>query len=391
MSALQGCQVLDLGIITAGAATSAILADLGAEVIKIESPTYKDPFRRWTGETLPGEHPDLPPFFRMTNRGKLNVGIDLKSAAGREIFLELVAASDVVVENFSRGVLQRLRLDYPALKAANPRIILASISSQGDDGPDAQYASFGSTLEAMAGLAAITGYEDGPPVVSGIELNYPDQVVAIFAASMVATAWLATKGQAAGGVHLDLSQRELTSFLCGEAFVAPGDARRGGNRQADGGVQDCFRARDGLWVAVTATSQHRNELERLVGQGADALAQWIGALDVHAAVASLQAAGIAAAAVLGGGGVLAERGKGWVYALRTGSDGDLVKGGLFLDETAAPVSDAPASLLGAHTREVLARVCGYDEARIDALVASGAIAEADGTAPAPHREPRRSP
>ena len=173
MRNLTDCRVLDLGIITAGATTSAILADLGADVIKIESPTYRDPFRKWDGEQLDGGHPDLPPFFRMTNRGKRNLGLDLKSAEGREVFLDLVRSCDVVVENFSRGVLDRLGLGYEALKAANPDIILASISSQGEDGPDAAYVSFGSTLEAMSGLAALTGYADGPPVVSGKDLNYP--------------------------------------------------------------------------------------------------------------------------------------------------------------------------------------------------------------------------
>ena len=115
MRPLTECRVLDLGIITAGAATSAILADLGADVIKIESPTYSDPFRNWDGEQLDGGHPDLPPYFRMTNRGKRNLGLDLKSAEGRKVFLDLVRSCDVVVENFSRGVLDRLGLGYEAL------------------------------------------------------------------------------------------------------------------------------------------------------------------------------------------------------------------------------------------------------------------------------------
>src|SRR4029077_20341506 len=136
---------------------SAILADLGADVIKIESPIYQDPFRRWDGEQLDGGHPELPPFFRMTNRGKRNLGLNLKTKEGRDVFLRLVRSSDVVVENFRRGVLEDLGLGYEALTAENPDIILASISSQGEDGPDSAYVSFGSTLEAMAGLAAITG------------------------------------------------------------------------------------------------------------------------------------------------------------------------------------------------------------------------------------------
>ncbi|TCR70654.1 CaiB/BaiF CoA-transferase family protein [Bosea sp. BK604] len=374
MAALTGCRVLDLGIITAGAATSAILADLGAEVLKIESPSYKDPFRRWTGETLPGEHPDLPPFFRMTNRGKQNVGIDLKTAEGRAIFLDLAARSDIVVENFSRGVLHRLGLDFTALKAVNPRIILASISSQGDDGPDANFVSFGSTLEAMAGLAAITGYEGGSPVVSGIELNYPDQVVAIFAAAMIATAWHATKSGTAKGVHLDLSQRELTSFLCGEQFLAPEAARREGNRQGPG-LQECFRSRDGHWIAVTIGAAQLATLGLTVDGNPNDAATWFAARDADEIIAEVTAAGAAAARVLDGNGVLAERGRGWSGALAAGRDGDLVKGTVFAEANRKFDPGTPASLLGTHTREVLARLLGYDETKLDRLISAGVIAE----------------
>jgi crotonobetainyl-CoA:carnitine CoA-transferase CaiB-like acyl-CoA transferase len=380
MTALKGCRVLDLGIITAGAATSAILADLGAEVLKIESPSYNDPFRRWTGETLPGEHVDLPPFFRMTNRGKFNVGIDLKKAEGRAIFLKLVEQSDIVVENFSRGVLGRLGLDFATLRSVNPKIILASISSQGDDGPDANFISFGSTLEAMAGLAAVTGYADGPPVVSGIELNYPDQVVAIFAAAMAVTAWHATKAGKAEGVQLDLSQRELTSFLCGEQFIAPETAKREGNSQGSG-LQDCFRSRDGEWVAVTIAEDQLAGLGLAPEIQAAAAAAWFAALGADAIIARLTAAGAAAARVLDGNGVLAERGKGWSAALAEGRDGETVKGGVFAEAGQSFDPGIPASLLGTHTRAVLSRLLGYDDAAIDRLIAAGAIAENEQTLP----------
>ena len=158
---LKGCRVLDLGIITAGAATSALLADLGAEVIKIESPSYRDPFRGWAGSDQPE---DVRGFFRFTNRNKVGASIELKRPEGREAFMRLVAHSDIVLENFRRGVIARLEIDYPQLRAVRPGIILASISSQGETGPDTNYVSFGTTLEAMSGLSWMTGYADGEPV-----------------------------------------------------------------------------------------------------------------------------------------------------------------------------------------------------------------------------------
>lgn len=371
MKPLDQCRVLDLGIITAGAATSAVLADLGANVVKIESDTYRDPFRQWEGEVLEGESADLPPFFRMTNRGKANLALDLKTPKGREVFLSLVRNCDVVVENFRRGVLDRLGLSYDTLREANPDIILASISSQGEYGPDSAYVSFGSTLEAMSGLSAITGYPDGPPVVSGNELNYPDQVVAIFASSMIATAWYACqRGQ--GGAHLDLSQRELTSFLSGDAFFEP--LPRHGNAQRDIAVQDCFQSADDEWIAVTASDDAM--VETLTGGASHSdMANWINARSAAAAISGLVEAGIPAARVLDGVSVLSQRNKAWTRAIETDPNGQYVKGTLFGDGSRAPSLDRPAVHLGCNTRDVLARLAGYGSAQIDELLRLGVVSE----------------
>ena len=375
MKVLNQCRVLDLGIITAGAATSAILADLGADVVKIESKSYKDPFRVWEGEVLDGESPDLPHFFRMTNRGKANLGLDLKTEMGRKVFLKLVSNCDVVVENFSRGVLDRLGLNYETLKLANPDVILASISSQGENGPDAGYVSFGSTLEAMGGLSAITGYQYGPPVVSGNDLNYPDQVAAIFASSMIVTAWYARQnGQ--GGAHLDLSQCELTSFLSGDAFVA--ESPRMGNSQPGLSVQDCFFSSDGHWIAVSVTQTKLDDIAAVVGgSSAEALVDWVAERSANEAIASLQAAGVSATLVLDGVQVLAERDRTWVRALLNDKNGQLVKGTLFDDGSYPPSLDKPAVHLGQNTREVLARIGGFSPAEVEELLALGVVSEPD--------------
>jgi formyl-CoA transferase len=380
---LEGCRVLDLGIITAGAATSALLADLGAEVIKVESPTYRDPFRVWAEPGAPEGR--MPPFFRATNRNKAGISIDLKHPDGRAALLRLVRRSDVVVENFRRGVLARFDLGYDALRGANPDIVLASISSQGETGPDAGYVSYGSTLEAVSGLAWAGGYADGGPVVSGRDLNYPDQVVAIFAAGMIATAWRASRA-GAGGTHLDLSQRELTSFLLGEAFVAAEEPARRGNAQPPHRLQDCFRDAGGRWVAVTVDDRDLPALDRLLGLPAGAgdgarrtaLAGWTAGRDAATAVAGLAALSIAAAPVLGGRDLAEHEGRLWAMAMTHAADGAWLKGFPFQLEE-APLSvrrDAPG--VGADTARVLMEIAGYSAAEVAALAADGVIEVAAG-------------
>ena len=249
---LAGIRVIDLGILTAGASTSAILADLGADVIKVELPTYLDPFRGTPGTSRAEGWWNNSDAFKSTNRNKRGICLDLKSERGRDIFLQLVGQSDVVVENFRRGVMQRLGLGYDALRAANGGIILASVSSQGENGPDAGNISFGSTLEATSGLAAMTAYDDGVPLVTGMDLNYPDQVGSVFAAAAIVAA-LRSTARGGTGVHLDISQRELATYLLGEELVAERvDDLTGrlGNASPEYRLQDAFMAQDG-WVAVS--------------------------------------------------------------------------------------------------------------------------------------------
>ncbi|HTZ76533.1 MAG TPA: CoA transferase [Stellaceae bacterium] len=380
---LAGCRVLDLGIITAGAATSALLADLGADVIKVESRSYRDPFRAWTSAPPEGKPQGLAPFFRFTNRGKRGISLDLKQEAGRAAFLRLAARSDVVVENFRRGVLDRLGIGYGALKAANDRIILASISSQGETGPMADYVSFGSTLEAVAGLASITGYAAGAPVLSGKEVNLPDQNVAIFAAAMIATAWLARR-EGGDGAHLDLAQRELTSFMVGEAFAAEMPMPREGNARAPYALQECVRTADGLWLALSVTPDQTAALDWLIGHDGEAsvrlsvLERWCAAHPLAKCLKVLAAAGIAAAPALDGRGMLAARGGLWSRAIASHGEFGLLKGFPFQLDGAPLGVERDAPEIGADTAAVLAEVGGYGPAEIAALVSSGAAEIAPG-------------
>ena len=182
---LSRVRVLDFGLLTAGANTSAMLADLGADVLKVESGAYLDPFR------VVGKMDDADgwwnrsPQFRFTNRNKRGLALNLKAAEGQRVIRDLARRCDVVVENFRRGVLDRAGLGYAALKAINPRIVFAAISSQGDTGPERMNVSFGSTLDATSGIAALTGYAGEEPRISGMDVNYPDQIVSLFATGIV--------------------------------------------------------------------------------------------------------------------------------------------------------------------------------------------------------------
>jgi crotonobetainyl-CoA:carnitine CoA-transferase CaiB-like acyl-CoA transferase len=215
---LAGIRVLDLGWITAGAGTSSLLADMGADVVKIEGPGAPDPFRQWDGAPPGTDWWNHAPFFAFTNRGKTSLCVDLKSEQGQAILSRLLAEADVLVENYRRGVLASFGFDPALLRQRFPRLVIASISSQGETGPDRDMVSYGSTLEATSGLAALTGTGDAP-VMTGRDMNYPDQVVCLFASGAIVAALL-ERQRTGQGAHLDLAQRELTSFLLGEELIA---------------------------------------------------------------------------------------------------------------------------------------------------------------------------
>jgi crotonobetainyl-CoA:carnitine CoA-transferase CaiB-like acyl-CoA transferase len=391
---LAGMRVIDLGILTAGASTSAILADLGADVIKVESPTYLDPFRGTPGTSRAEGWWNNSDAFKSTNRNKRGICLDLKSARGREIFLELAAQSDVVIENFRRGVMPRLGLGYDALRAANAGIILASVSSQGENGPDAGNISFGSTLEATSGLAALTAYDDGIPLVTGMDLNYPDQVGSVFAAAaIVAALHAAARGK--GGVHLDISQRELTTYLLGEAVLTHGEGSHGrlGNASPEYLLQDAFAARDG-WVAVSiedepqlaralnlAAPHMAGANSRDIAASKSGLSAWMSGKDVSDICRLLNDCGIAAAAVSNGQDAwryAEQAAAGAIRPLARSPSGDIVKGfSLHFPQRPIAIHRA-APNLGQHTEEVLGAILGLKTAEIEKLTRDNVI----GTRPA---------
>ena len=382
MKPLDGLRVVDLGIITAGASTSALLADLGAEVIKVEGPSYIDPFRRWAGAADVEMWWNASPHFHFTNRNKKSLCVDLKSARGQALLLDLVAVSDVVVENFSVGVLDRLGLGFDALQRANPRIVLGSVSSQGVTGPDAGAVSFGSTLEASSGFADLVRYSaDETPFISGQALNYPDQVVSLIASGLIVATVIESRRTGLAR-HVDISQREVTAFMLGEKLVeaAHGLVPEAGPA-APGLLQGIFPSREGQWIAVSVDTDVA--AARLCGHlecnalDAGKLKAWIGERAATDALACLDRLGVSASLARRVGDLPrldTPEAVGPAFAIAP--DGKPVKGLPWTIDGEAMKVRHTAPQLGEHNRNVVVDLLRRSEDDYHELVAQGVLAQA---------------
>ncbi|MFD2090822.1 CaiB/BaiF CoA transferase family protein [Blastococcus deserti] len=218
---LAGITVLEVGAFMAAPFATMQLADLGARVLKVENPTGGDPVRA-TGPFLDGES---SPFVRL-NRNKESVALDLKAPEGKEAFLRLVAHADVLVENLRPGAMRGLGFGYEALREVNPRIVYASASGWGQDGPLAALPGLDIMAQARGGLMSITGTPDGDPVKIGVPIC--DLVCAMYVALGV-TAALKERDRSGEGQYLDVSLLESgVSFAIWEAgkYFATGEVGR---------------------------------------------------------------------------------------------------------------------------------------------------------------------
>jgi len=255
---LDGVRVLDLGMFWAGPYAGKFLADAGAEVIKIESCSHPDNLRVLARGLYPagvaGEHPwNRSGMINERNRNKRGVTIEMSTEEGRTLFKRLVAISDVIIENFSNRVMKNWGLDYENLSLINPRIILASIYSQGGQGPESSYVSFGGTLEQLAGLGYVTGYPDEIPGVSSVQL--PDPLGGTMAAGLIIAA-LRLRKLTGKGTHIDLSQRENAVSIIGELLVDYSMngriPERNGNRDNIRAPQGCYECQgEDEWITVS--------------------------------------------------------------------------------------------------------------------------------------------
>ena len=190
---LSGIRVLDVTQVMAGPFCTMMLADLGADVIKIEPAGTGDQTRRAMGFKMKGD--DSMGFMNL-NRNKRSIALNLKNAAGKKIFLKLVEQADVLVENYRPGVVKKLGIDYDALSKINPRLIYASISGFGQSGPWAMRPGLDLIAQAMSGIMSVTGYPGGPPVKAGVPVA--DIGCALFATYAILAAYIGAKTSGRG-------------------------------------------------------------------------------------------------------------------------------------------------------------------------------------------------
>ncbi len=357
---LEGIVVLDLGVIIAGTYAGALLADLGADVIKVE-PLEGDPFRSF-GLGFVG-----------WNRGKRGVALDLKRPEGLETFYALVRRADVVCDNYRRGVLERLRIDYAALREHNPRIVSASVTAYGSEGPLAGDPGFDPLLQAEGGLMAAQGGDD-EPVFHQVAVH---DTASAMACAFAITAALRARERTGAGQRVETSLAAQSLLLqSGEIVDFPGraPAPRGGRDFAGPSpARRLQRCADG-WIAIACrTPAQQAALAGARDVGGDGLA----ALPREAALARLRALGVPALPALRHEEIYAwpplrpesfytafeQPGFGSVTAAASFARFSRTPGGLERRAPAAP---------GEHSREVL-REAGFDDARIDALAAAGAL------------------
>ncbi|MFQ5872284.1 MAG: CaiB/BaiF CoA transferase family protein [Dehalococcoidia bacterium] len=208
---LEGTRVLDLTRVLAGPYATMVLADLGAEVIKVERPEGGD-MARGSGPFIDGESS----YFLSLNRGKKSIVLDLKSERGREILFHLAKRCDVLVENFVPGVMSRLGLEYEAVKKHNPRIIYASVSGFGQTGPYASRPALDVIVQGVGGIMSITGEPGGPPIRPGSSLG--DIVAGLFTAIGILAA-LQERERSGVGQALDISMLDCQVAVLENAFA----------------------------------------------------------------------------------------------------------------------------------------------------------------------------
>ena len=248
---LEGIRVLDISNFLAAPMATMYLADFGADVIKAERPGTGDEIRYW-GENKGG----VGLYYKVVNRGKRSITLDLRTPFGVDVVKRLVADADVIIENYRTGTLEKWGLGYDVLSAINPRLIMARITGFGQTGPFRNRPGFGTLAEAYAGYAHISGYPDQPPLLPGFGLA--DSTTGLMAAYLISIA-LHERNRSGRGQVLDLAIYETLLTLLGPQVVNYDQLglvqERSGSRLPFTAPRNTYRTRDGLYVSIAGSAQ----------------------------------------------------------------------------------------------------------------------------------------
>lgn len=249
---LVGVRILDAGNMIAGPMAASLLADYGADVIKLEHPDLLDPLRQWEPK-----REGISLWWKTLNRNKRLITLNLSESCGRELFRQLVRWADVVIENFRPGTFERWGLGYDDLADLNRGVILARVSGFGQTGPYARRPGYGTVAEAMSGIAYFTGDPASPPTLPGFPMG--DSVAAAFTAMSVLAALHERNSAPEGlGQEIDVSLYEPLFRLVDSQVVGYDQLgiikERMGNRLPEDAPRNAYQTADGRWIAVSASS-----------------------------------------------------------------------------------------------------------------------------------------
>jgi crotonobetainyl-CoA:carnitine CoA-transferase CaiB-like acyl-CoA transferase len=259
---LEGIRVIELARILAGPWAGQTLADLGADVIKVEAPEGDDT-RRWGPPFIEAGGEKTAAYFHATNRGKRSITCDFRTAEGQEVVRRLVADADVVIENFKVGGLVKYGLDYESLRKINPRLVYCSITGFGQDGPYAHRAGYDFIIQGMSGLMSVTGPADGQPQKVGVAVT--DVFTGVYAATAILAA-IIQRGRTGEGQHIDMALLDVaTSIMANQAmnYLASGKAPGlMGNAHPNLAPYAVFDCADGWLILATGND---GQYQRLCG------------------------------------------------------------------------------------------------------------------------------
>jgi crotonobetainyl-CoA:carnitine CoA-transferase CaiB-like acyl-CoA transferase len=400
---LSGVRVLDLSRVLAGPWCTQILADLGADVIKIERPGDGDDTRAWgppfvKTSDAPDERP-LSAYFISTNRGKQSVTIDFSRPEGAALVRDIAKTSDIVVENFKVGSLQRVGLDYAALQVINPRLVYCSVTGFGQTGPNKHRAGYDLLAQAMGGLMSLTGEPDGAPMKSGPAVA--DIQTGLYATIAILAA-LRERDQSGHGQHIDVclldTQIATLAHLATNCLASGASPKRWGNAHPTIVPYQSFATSNGHIVVAVGNDSQFARFAQIIGHvglatddrfaknesriknRATLIELITAALTVQPTahwLKALEAAGIPAAPINTVAEALADpqvaaRALVTRYPTLAGDEIATVANPIHLSRTPITPGTPPPGL-GANTDAVLGRILGLDAHRLDALRKEGVI------------------